>query len=452
MAFTTRNPYNSKLLNTYETQSDLDVETIIAKAHQTFIKFKNKKPDSRASKMQNVADILIKNKLKYAQQITLEMGKPISQSLAEVEKCAWVCKYYAQHSAALLKTKLIETESESYISYEPLGVILSIMPWNYPFWQVFRVIAPNIMLGNSVVIKHSPNTLGCGEMISEIISEAGFADFTYNHIIIEEQQTEAIIANPFVKGVTLTGSTKAGSSVAAMAGKHIKKSVLELGGNNALVVFDDADINHAVDTCIKARFQNNGQSCIAGKRLLVHHKIYQQFIDMLLANIEKLRIGNPQSNDTYISVLAREDLAHNLKNQLETSLDSGARLLFGGNQKGTYFQPTVIESNSLDLPVFKEETFGPLLAIHSFQSDEEAIQMINESEYGLGASIFTKNRERFNNMSWQIEDGAVVMNDMVKSHPLLPFGGTKRSGYGRELGKEGILEFANIKTIVIHST
>jgi succinate-semialdehyde dehydrogenase/glutarate-semialdehyde dehydrogenase len=252
--------------------------------------------------------------------------------------------------------------------------------------------------------------------------------------------------------VTLTGSTKAGSAVAQIAGKHIKKSVLELGGNNALVVFDDADINQSVDICVNARFQNTGQSCIAGKRLLIHHKIYKQFVALLIDKIKKLKIGDPRENDTYISVLAREDLAQHLKHQLDISIDLGAKLLFGGNQQGTYFQPTLIESTSLDVPVFKEETFGPLLAIHSFETEDEAIQIINQSEYGLGASIFTKDRERFQNMCWQIEDGAVVMNDMLKSHPKLPFGGTKRSGYGRELGKEGILEFANIKTIVIHST
>ena len=270
MTFTTVNPYDQKEIQQYHTIDNDQVDSIIKNAHQTFLKFKHKTPGSRTDKMLKVAQVLRNNKEKYASQITLEMGKPISQAKAEVEKCALVCEFYANNAERLLSSDVVEANSKTaYVRKEPLGVIFGIMPWNYPFWQVFRVLAPNIMLGNGLIIKHSPNTLGCAEMISEIIDEAGFSSYTFSHVIIEIEQVEKIIAHKFIKGVTFTGSTKAGSSVAALAGKYIKKSVLELGGSNALCVFDDADLDEAADECVKARFQNTGQSCIAGKRLLV---------------------------------------------------------------------------------------------------------------------------------------------------------------------------------------
>jgi succinate-semialdehyde dehydrogenase/glutarate-semialdehyde dehydrogenase len=453
MAFTTKNPYTNSTLQTYNTHTDEEVRNAIENAHQKFFKFKHKGPETRKAKMLKVAEILVENKLEYAKQITVEMGKPISQSIAEIEKCALVCRHYAQHAENYLNKNKIESDNAThYVIKEPLGVIFGIMPWNYPFWQVFRVLAPNIMLGNSIVVKHSPNTLGCAELISDIINKAGFAQHTFTHIIIDIEQVEAVIAHKRIKGVTFTGSTKAGSSVASLAGKYIKKSVLELGGSNALVILEDADLDLAVESCVNARFQNTGQSCIAGKRLLIQTTVYDQFLEKLMYKVKNIIIGNPEHQDTYISVLAREDLGENLKNQLEQSLKSDAKLLLGGTQKGTFFQPTIVESSNLKLPIFEEETFGPLLAVTSFQTKEEAVDIINNSKYGLGASIFTSNQNHFEDICTQIEDATVVMNAIVKSDPALPFGGTKQSGYGRELGKEGILEFANIKTISIQKT
>jgi succinate-semialdehyde dehydrogenase/glutarate-semialdehyde dehydrogenase len=448
MHFTTINPYNQEILENYKTISDEDVEKLIQHSNDTFLRFKYKKPSSRKEKMLKLAEILKTNTLKYAKQITLEMGKPVTQSVAEIEKCAWVCEHYAQNAEDLLKTEEISTEaSSSIVEKKPLGVIFGIMPWNYPFWQVFRVLAPNIMLGNTLIIKHSPNTLGCAEMIGEAIQEAGFAPNTYTHIIIKIKQVEAVIANDLVKGVTFTGSAEAGSSVAGLAGKYLKKSVLELGGNNALVVFPDADIEKTVDTCIKARFQNTGQSCIAGKRLLLNESIYDEFIEKIKSKINALKTGDPNDNETYISVMAREDLAEHLKGLLEESIKSGASIIAGGQTEKCYFEPTLVEGVTNTMPLFKEETFGPLLAVTKFTTDKEAIKLINDSPYGLGASLFTNDDEKFNQLSKQIDDGAVFLNELVKSHPKLPFGGTKKSGYGRELGEQGILEFANIKTI-----
>jgi len=448
MSFTTKNPYTLQNIKEYDILNDSKVEEIIEKAHRTYLKFRQKKPSSRIEKMLKIAEILIENKKKYAKQITFEMGKPISQSIKEIEKCALVCKYYAKHSEHLLQTESIKQDgSIANISKEPLGIIFGIMPWNYPFWQVFRVLAPNIMLGNSLIIKHSPNTLGCAEMISDIVEEAGFEKHTFSHVIINVEQVESIIANKYIKGVTFTGSTKAGSAVASLAGKYIKKSVLELGGSNALVVFEDADLDQTADICIKARFQNTGQSCIAGKRLLVHEKIYKEFVKKIKSGINSLKIGDPTKEDTYISVLARKDLAETLENQLKDSINQGARLISGGKRKDCFFEPTILESVTPEMTVFNEETFGPLLPITSFRTDEDALRLINQSDYGLGVSLFTKNEDRFNKLYSQIEDGAVFKNATVKSQPDLPFGGTKNSGYGRELGKEGILEFANIKTI-----
>ena len=450
MIFSTKNPYNNQHLNTYKTLDYSEIENTINKAHETFQKFRHLGPESRKEKMLNMRRVLLDHKYRYARMITNEMGKPIAQAVAEIEKCALVCEHYAVHAEAYLQDVSIKTNSKSSnVSYQPLGVIFGIMPWNYPFWQVFRVIAPNIMLGNSVIVKHAENTLGCGELIQDIVEQAGFKPHTFSHVVIEENQTENIIAHPLIKGVTFTGSTKGGSAVAGLAGKYIKKSVLELGGSNALVVFEDADLDKTADICVQARFQNTGQSCIAGKRLLIQESIYDAFLELLVEKVTQIKTGDPSDDNTYLSVLAREDLAENLKAQLEESLESGAELILGGNQKGTFFEPTLVQSNQLDLPIFSEETFGPLLAITSFKEENEAVEIINSSKYGLGASIFTTNTERFHHMARQLDDGAIFMNSMVKSDPLLPFGGTKQSGYGRELGKEGILEFANIKTICI---
>ncbi|MBS3739242.1 NAD-dependent succinate-semialdehyde dehydrogenase [Mesohalobacter halotolerans] len=450
MGLQTRNPYTHQDLKLYKTSGSTELEEKISAADKVFQKFKTFKPSSRVEKMQRLAKLLRDNSSKYAKQISLEMGKPFSQAKGEIEKCAWVCAFYADNAPQFLESKIVKTDDKSsYINYEPLGVILAIMPWNYPFWQVFRVIAPNLMLGNSILIKHAPNTLGCGEMIQGLVEDAGFKPHSVGHIIVKVEQIESIINHKLIKAVTLTGSTKAGSIVASQAGKAIKKSVLELGGSNALVVFEDADLEKTAEICVKARFQNTGQSCIAGKRLLVHNSVYDEFMEKIKAEIQQLNIGNPFDNNSDISVMAREDLAEALKSQLDKSVKMGATISHGGQQDKTYFEPTLVENVTPDMPIFKEETFGPVLAVTAFKDEEEAVKLINTSKYGLGVSLFTENKSKYQRLISQIEDGAVFVNSLVKSDPRLPFGGTKHSGYGRELGREGILEFANIKTVYI---
>jgi len=452
MGIKTRNPFTHQDLKLYETLSQSELNQTIIAADHVFRKFRTFKPSTRVDKMQRLAELLKDNKAKYAKQISLEMGKPFLQAVGEIEKCAKVCEYYVENGPKFLEPDIVKTDAKSsYVSKEPLGVILAVMPWNYPFWQVFRVIAPNLMLGNTVLIKHAPNTLGCGEMIQDMVENAGFKPHTVSHIIIEVDKVESIIQHDLIKGVTLTGSTKAGSIVASQAGKAIKKTVLELGGSNALVVFDDANLEETAQICIDARFKNTGQSCVAGKRLLIHELVYDEFIEKLKTKIKALKTGDPFDNDVEISVMAREDLAVELKSQLDKSVELGAEVNLGGHQDKTFFEPTLVENVTKDMPIFKEETFGPLLATMKFKTDEDAINLVNDSPYGLGVSLFTTNQGRIEKMIPQLDDGAVFVNSLVKSNPKLPFGGTKQSGYGRELAENGILEFANIKTIYINS-
>jgi len=326
-------------------------------------------------------------------------------------------------------------------------VILAVMPWNYPFWQVFRFAAPAMMAGNVGVLKHASNVMGCAELIEEAFLEAGFPKGCFQNLIISSKKVSKVIENQHLKAVTLTGSKPAGSGVASQAGSEIKKTVLELGGSNAMVVFEDAHIEKTVDTCVQARFQNTGQSCIAGKRLLIHESIYDKFVERFLTKVRELNIGDPTDKNTYIGVLAREDLAEDLEKQLEKSKKKGAKVILGGHRDRAYFGPTVVVNVSPKMPIFKEETFGPLMAITSFKTDMEAIDLVNASDFGLGVSIFTEDFDRAEAMVPQFEDGAVFVNELVKSDPRLPFGGTKISGYGRELSEDGIREFVNRKTV-----
>jgi len=401
--------------------------------------------------MLKLADELRNNKKDYATAITKEMGKPITQAIAEIEKCAWVCEYYAENAKNQLEKEIIETDAkESYVRYDPLGVILAVMPWNYPFWQVFRFIAPALMAGNVGLLKHASNVMRCAENIEQAILNAGFPEGCFQNLIIGSKKVEQIIRDKRVKAVTLTGSKPAGSSVASIAGEEIKKSVLELGGSNALVVFEDANITETVKTCVQARFQNTGQSCIAGKRLIVQESIYEEFLEEFITQVRELKSGDPMDEETYIGVLAREDLAIDLEEQLEKSKKQGAKVVLGGKRNKTYFEPTIVINVNKKMTIFKEETFGPLMAVTRFNSDMEAIDLVNRSAFGLGVSIFTEDYERAKALIPQFEDGAVFVNELVKSDPRLPFGGTKESGYGRELSSHGIKEFLNRKTVYIN--
>lgn len=447
---TSINPFNNQKLYEFEELNAVQLEERIVQAQSAFQDWKTTSFSKRSKLIRAIARDLMENTKEYAEIITLEMGKPIVQSLAEIEKCAWVCEYYATHAEDQLKDEIITTNAaKSYVRYEPLGPVLAIMPWNFPFWQVFRFAVPNLMAGNVGVLKHASNVMKSAEMIQRIFEKAGFPKGCFQNLIIHNDKVKSVIENDFIKAVTLTGSTPVGASVASIAGSSIKKTVLELGGNNALVVFEDAQLERTLDSCVQARFQNTGQSCIAGKRLLVQNRIAMKFIQGFKNKVAQLRSGDPLDKDTFIGVLAREDLAVDLEKQVKESIKMGAELILGGKRNGTYFEPTILTDVTRDMPIFREETFGPAIGITIFETEEEAMNLVNDSDFGLGVSLFTSNRERIERLIPQCNEGAVFINELVKSDPRLPFGGIKTSGYGRELSAHGIREFMNRKTVYI---
>lgn len=447
---TTINPYTGKELKEYQELSKKEIKAKLDIAQLAFEDWRNTSFEHRANHIRKVGELLRKNTAIYAKLMTDEMGKPISQSLGELEKCAWLCDFYAEKAEGYLAKEHVETEHfKSYITFEPIGVVLAVMPWNYPFWQVFRFIVPALMAGNVGVLKHASSVMGCAELIEDIFLEAGFPEGCFQNFVIKSDEVEAIIESKIIKAVTLTGSKPAGAAVASTAAKNIKKSVLELGGNNALVVFNDADIDKTVQTCIEARFQNTGQSCIAGKRLLLQEGIADEFLEKFTDKVKALVSGDPQDEDTYIGVMAREDLAEELEDLMNSSIEKGAELHYGGSRDKAYFAPTILTDVTSDMPVFKDETFGPLMAVSTFKTEAEAIKMVNNSKFGLGASLFSQDLKKMESLATQIKDGAVFINHKVASHPALPFGGTGISGFGRELSHYGIREFVNIKTVVI---
>lgn len=443
-----KNPYSGKELNRYTEMGSPEIDKVLNKAMDAYVSWRDVSFSKRSSLMLSVAQELRENIEQYAEMITSEMGKPISQSQAEVEKCAWVCEYYAENAQDQLEPEPIITDGDqSYIRFDPIGPVLAIMPWNYPFWQVFRFAVPALMAGNVCVLKHASNVMGCSLKLEQVFKRAGFPQGCFTSLILSSKNIDAVIQDKRIRAVTLTGSTAAGEAVAATAGKEIKKSVLELGGSNALVVFEDARLEAAVDTCIEARFQNAGQSCIAGKRLLLQNSIAKKFLESLKTKVAQLKSGDPMDEDTFIGVQAREDLAQDLQEQIKQSLDMGAELFFGGKQDGAYHEPTIITNVTKEMPVFNQETFGPCIAVMTFEDEKEALELINATEFGLGVSLFTEDKDKALELIPLIEDGAVFVNELVKSDPRLPFGGTKKSGYGRELSYLGIREFVNIKTV-----
>ncbi len=443
-----RNPYSGEEIASIKELSKKEINETLEIAQNRFKSWRNTSFAERSKLMLAAAKELEKNKAEYAKTITLEMGKPINQAIAEVEKCAWVCKYYAENAEKQLANEVIKTDaSNSYVSYEPIGVVLAVMPWNYPFWQVFRFAAPALMAGNIGVLKHASNVMQSAENIQKIFERAGFPKGCFQNLPIGSKKVEDVIRDPRIKAVTLTGSKPAGSSVASIAGEQIKKTVLELGGSNALVVFKDANLEKTVDVCVQARFQNTGQSCIAGKRLLLQNEIAEEFLELFTIKVRELKSGDPMDEETYIGVLAREDLAEDLEKQVLASVKEGAKIILGGKRDGTYFEPTILTDVTREMSIFKEETFGPVLSVTNFKDEAEAVSLVNASDFGLGVSIFTHDLELAKKLVPQFEDGAVFINELVKSDPRLPFGGTKTSGYGRELSSHGIHEFLNKKTV-----
>ena len=406
---------------------------------------------NRISFLPQLAKLLLENKQEYATCIVTEMHKPISQAIAEVEKCALLCNYYYENAETFLATKNIKTEAfESFVTNEPLGVILGVMPWNFPFWQVYRFAVPTIIAGNTVVVKHASNVPKSAELIQEIFEQAGFPKGCYQDLPIPSSEVVAVIANPIVKAVSLTGSEQAGIAVATEAGKHLKKCVLELGGSNAFIILEDANLEKAVAIAVNARMQNAGQSCIAAKRFLVHENIATDFISRFTKAVQELKTGDALDSNTQIGSLARVDLAEELELQVQKSIQMGAKLILGGNRKGAFYEPTILTKVTTEMPVFNEETFGPVAAIVTFKTVEEAIKLSNQSDFGLGVSVFTQDIDFIKTKISDFNEGAVFINEMVKSDPRLPFGGVKKSGYGRELSEDGIKEFVNVKTVVIN--
>ncbi|EIJ40271.1 NAD-dependent aldehyde dehydrogenase [Galbibacter orientalis DSM 19592] len=444
------NPYTGEKIYSFTPLSTKEISEKIDEADLVQKEWKKTSFRERAKLMTKAAEVLKKRKKAYGEVISKEMGKPITQAIAEVEKCAWVCEYYAENAASFLKDEFIETDAQkSYVSYNSLGVVLAVMPWNYPFWQVFRFAAPALMAGNAGVLKHASSVMKSANNIQEVFEEAGFPKGLFQNLVIGSDKVESVIKNKKIKAVTLTGSKPAGSAVAGVAAQEIKKAVLELGGNNAFIVLDDADLEKAVDVGVNARYQNTGQSCIAAKRLLLQEDIAEAYLEKYVEKVKKLKSGNPLEGDTYIGVLAREGLAKDIEKQVNDSVKMGAKLLLGGERKGAYYAPTIITDVTDEMPVFKEETFGPVIAVKTFKTFEEAIEISNNSEFGLGVSIFSKNINKVLENVSKFEEGAVFINELVKSDPRLPFGGIKTSGFGRELSSFGIKEFVNIKTVYV---
>lgn len=446
----TTNPFNNKSLNSYTLFTEQQVENSLELADSCFSTWKKTSVSERTSLLSVLGDLLNKNKAEFSELMTLEMGKPISQSRAEIEKCITLCDFYETNAESFLADDIIETEAEeSFISYDPLGTILAVMPWNYPFWQVLRFAIPTVTAGNTVLLKHASNVTGCALAIQELFEQAGYPKGCFQTLLVDHKTIASIISNDIVKAVSLTGSEKAGKSIAEIAGKNLKKCVLELGGNNACIILDDADLDTYMDTIVNARMQNTGQSCIAAKRFIVTEGIHDTFIKRFKAKIENLRYSNPLDENTTISTLAREDLAEDLQKQVDDAISKGAQVVVGNSRNKSYFEATLLANATPEMDVFKEETFGPVAPVFKVKNLDEALKLAGNSKFGLGTMVFTKDIETVSKKVIEINDGAFFINELVKSDSRLPFGGTKASGYGRELSQEGIREFVNVKTVYI---
>ncbi|MEB2312104.1 MAG: NAD-dependent succinate-semialdehyde dehydrogenase [Sorangiineae bacterium] len=405
----------------------------------------------RAAVIARVGKLLRERKLALAELMVREMGKPVVQAEAEVEKCAWVCEHYAEHGPAYLAPEPVATDaSESLVRFDPLGVVLAVMPWNFPLWQVFRFAAPALLAGNAGALKHAPNVCGSALAIRELWSAAGLPGGVFEVLFVSDDDADRLIAHPAVSAVTLTGSGRAGRAVGAAAGAALKQVVLELGGSDAFIVLADAALERAAEVAVKARMQNNGQSCIAAKRFIVERAVAARFEALVVERVRALRVGSPLERETELGPLARADLRDALARQVDASVAAGARLLTGGRAlpgPGFFYEPTVLAEVAPGMPAFDEETFGPLAALTVASDAEHALALANRSSYGLGCSLFTRDLGRARALAARVEAGSVFVNEMVKSDPRLPFGGVKASGHGRELGREGARAFTNVKTV-----
>ncbi|MBN8914916.1 MAG: NAD-dependent succinate-semialdehyde dehydrogenase [Rhizobiales bacterium] len=445
------NPYTAQEIARFEEHSDAQIEQALAEAVAAQRAWRKTSFAERSRLLVSMAKVLRANKSEYGKMISLEMGKPIAEAVAEVEKCALNCDFYAENAPRFLEDEVIATNaSDSRVVFDPLGVVLAIMPWNYPFWQYFRFAAPAFMAGNGAVLKHANNVPQCAKAIAEIVAESGAPAGLHQTLLIPPSKVERLIADDRIAAVTLTGSTGVGAIVAAQAGKALKKQVLELGGSDPFIVLADADVSAAAEVAVKARFINVGQSCVNAKRFIVEESIADAFVEAFCAAVARLKIGDPMAADTNIGPMARADLRATLHDQVERSVAAGAVLRAGGKAvegRGFTYEPTVLDHVTPGMPAFNEETFGPVAAIIRVKSAEDAIAHANDTEFGLGAAIWTRDVAKAAIYARQLDAGAVFINGMVASDPRLPFGGIKRSGYGRELGSYGIREFTNTKTV-----
>jgi succinate-semialdehyde dehydrogenase / glutarate-semialdehyde dehydrogenase len=437
MIFKSINPFTQEVIAEHEVLTNAQLSSKIKTSELTFKNWRTTTFQERALKMRNLA------------LITREMGKILSEAVAEVEKSAENCDFYADNAERMLKDEYYDTAFKSMTVYDPLGAVFAIMPWNYPFWQVLRYAAPTIMAGNVTLLKHAPNVIGCAKAIEEAFLEAGFPKGVFQQISIDIHQVERVVASDIVHGITLTGSEKAGSSVAALSGKYIKKSVMELGGSDAFLILDDANLEKAATVATQSRMLNAGQACICAKRFIVVEKVAEEFAFLFAQKIASLKQGDPLQSSIQLGPLARIDLAQKLSCQLEGALQQGAQLVVGGEHDNCNFQPTLIDFVTIDNVVFKEETFGPLATLIRAKNENEAFEIANNHKYGLASSIWTEDRERAYILARKIEAGNVFINSLVRSDSRIPFGGIKKSGYGRELSGIGIKEFMNMKSIII---
>lgn len=452
MGIATINPATGETLQTFNALSPAEIDTKIALAEAAFRHYRQTPLDRRSQWLSAAADILERDAPRLGKLMTLEMGKPIKSAIAEISKCAWVCRYYADRAPGFLQDIAISTDaSRSFVKFQPLGIILAVMPWNFPFWQVFRFAAPALMAGNVGLLKHASNVPQSALAIEAVLREAGLPEGAFQTLLIGASQVESVIADPRVRAATLTGSEPAGASLASAAGKNLKKTVLELGGSDPYIILESADLDAAIETGVTARMLNNGQSCIAAKRFIAHEAIADRFQERMVAVFAALKVGDPMSEEIDLGPLATPTILQDLDRQVRDSLERGATALIGGkplsDRVGNFYPPTILTDIAPDSPAYREEFFGPVALFFRVSSVDEAIALANATSFGLGASAWTQDLQEQERLIEEIESGSVFINGMVKSDPRLPFGGIKRSGYGRELGLYGLQEFLNIKTV-----
>jgi succinate-semialdehyde dehydrogenase / glutarate-semialdehyde dehydrogenase len=447
------NPATGEKLKEFSSFNDAEIEKRLSRAEKAFRKYRRTRFAARSDLLHAASELLLQEKQRLAEIITLEMGKLFHDSVAEIEKCARGCRFYAENGARFLEEEPAQTDAaKSYVKYQPLGPVLAVMPWNFPFWQVFRFAAPALMAGNVGLLKHASNVPQCAIAIEEIFCRAGFEDGVFQTLLIEPEQVEKLIVDARVKAVTVTGSEKAGAAVASTAAREIKKAVLELGGSDAFIVMPSANFEGALSTAVKARTINTGQSCIAAKRFIIADEIYERFLQQFVERARALKIGDPMDSETELGPLATEQILQSVDDQVQKTIAAGAKLLTGGNRihgPGFFYEPTVLVDVPKDSPAYREEVFGPVAAVFRVGDAGAAVELANDTTFGLGSSAWSNDREEQKLFASELDSGMVFINAMVASDPRLPFGGVKRSGFGRELGAAGIREFTNTKTIWI---